>query len=117
MRRGTGGQHRRFGFMICATAAAATIAVALPVPALAAPAAGCVGGSYEMEPNGADAICIKGAGFIKVKITCVQATTAEYYDREGPRVWSNAADPMIDGSRVYCDFPGDPMLSHTFELG
>ncbi|MEJ3658381.1 hypothetical protein WEH80_36025 [Actinomycetes bacterium KLBMP 9759] len=111
--------------MICTTAAATTLIAAVPTAAsastptpasTASPAAeqGCIGASRRMEPNGADAICIQGADFITVHITCVMVTTATYYDRSGPRVWSNAGN---GGSRVYCDFPGDPILEHSFSVG
>ncbi|WP_232663945.1 hypothetical protein [Pseudonocardia sp. TRM90224] len=114
--------------MICSVAAASTILAAAPTaasaststsakPASAAEAQGCVGASRKMEPNGADAICVQGAGYITVHITCVTATTGGYYDRSGPRAWSNARDPLIGGSRVYCDLPGDPLLSHSFTVG
>lgn len=110
-------RNSRFMFTICATAAATMIAASLPTAALASTEAGCVGASRKMEPNGADAVCVQGADFITVHITCVDVTTALYYDRSGDRNWSNAQDPMLGGSRVYCDFPGDPLLSHSFSVG
>ncbi|WP_232663946.1 hypothetical protein [Pseudonocardia sp. TRM90224] len=119
-------RNRRLSAMACVAAAAGTVILATPTAASAAvPApvsaatavsseAGCVGASRRMEPNGADAICIQGADYITVHITCVMVTTATYYDRSGPRVWSNNGS---DGSRVYCDFPGDPILEHSFSVG
>jgi hypothetical protein len=107
----------RFGLMLCASAAAVIIAALVPAPASASTEAGCVGAARKVEPNGADAICVQGADYITVHITCVDVNTASEYDRDGPRSWSNARDPMIGGSRYYCDFPGDPIKSWSFTVG